>query len=321
MEYEAEALRAVAERLDGSLLKAVDLVLGSPGKVVVIGLGKSGLVGQKIAATLCSTGTPAVFLHAAEAVHGDLGVYAPGDVSILISRSGATAELVRLVPVLRQFNTALIGILGNLNSPLAKQVDVVLDGSVAREADPCNIAPTSSAVVALALGDALASALMVAKRFQLDDYARLHPGGQLGRNLCLTVREVMHPSPEIPCVEASTTLKELVIRMSHRPLGAACVLDDQDRLIGLVTDGDVRRALQKHEDIRQVKVADLMNRHPTTVSPDLVLNEAIHLMEDRPSQISVLPVTDPAGVCLGLIRIHDIYSAGLSSRGAEVGGR
>src|SRR5213592_1988645 len=176
MECEAEAIKRAARRLDAALPKAVEMILASQGKVLVSGLGKSGLVGQKIAATLTSTGTQAFFLHPSEALHGDLGVYSPGDVSILISNSCATAELVKLVPLLRQFNSPLIGILGNVKSPLGKQVDVVLDGTVEQEADPCNIAPTSSAVVAMAIGDALASALMVARKFTLEDYARLHPG-------------------------------------------------------------------------------------------------------------------------------------------------
>jgi len=310
MACEAEAIEHAARRLDGSFLRATQLILDAPGKVVVSGLGKSGLVGQKIASTLCSTGTSAVFLHPSEAIHGDLGVYSPGDVTILISKSGATAELVRLVPLLRDFNSPLIGILGKPRSPLGGLVNVTLDASVPREADPCNIAPTASAVVALALGDALASTLMVARMFTLDDYARLHPGGQLGQNLCLKVRDVMHQGPAVAWLDSRQTLKEVVIEMTRHPLGAGCVVSGGHTLQGLITDGDVRRALQKYDDIRNVKAADIMNNRPTSVRPDLPLRQALQLMEDRPSQISILPVIDDTSRCLGLIRIHDIYNGG-----------
>ena len=311
MECEAEAIKCAARRLDGGVSKAVEMILASSGKVVVSGVGKSGLVGQKIAATLTSTGTKAFFLHPSEALHGDLGVYSPGDVSILISNSGATAELVKLVPLLRQFHSPLIGILGNVNSPLGKHVDVVLDGTVGQEADPCNIVPTSSAVVAMALGDALGSALMVARKFTLEDYARLHPGGQLGRNLCLTVRDVMHQGDAVAWVHARKSLKEVVIEMTRHPLGAACVVGNENKLEGMITDGDVRRALQNHDDIRSVAAADIMCRKPTTIHPHASLKDALQLMEDRPSQISVLPVLEE-GRCIGLVRIHDIYTPSFS---------
>jgi arabinose-5-phosphate isomerase len=307
LECDAKSIARAAGALNGSLLRAVGLILAGPGKVVVTGMGKSGLVGQKVSATLCSTGTTSVFLHPSEAVHGDLGIYSPGDVTILISKSGATAELLRLVPVLRTFHSGLIGILGNLQSPLAKSVDVVLDGTVAREADPCNIAPTCSAIVAMALGDALASALMTARDFTLEDYARLHPGGQLGRNLCLRVQDVMRQGDDIAWVRHDQTLKEVVIEMTRHPNGAACVVEEGQVLRGLITDGDVRRALQTHDDIRSVQATHIMNRKPTTVHPEATLREALRLMEDRPSQISVLPVLDQTR-CLGLIRIHDIYA-------------
>jgi len=305
MDAEAGAIRTAAGRLNGTLVRAVELIVAQRGKLVVSGLGKSGLVGQKIAATLCSTGTPAVFLHPAEAVHGDLGVCAPGDPSILISKSGTTAELLRLVPLLRDLESPLIGILGNNASPLAAQMDVVLDGTVQSEADPCQVAPTSSAVVALALGDALASALMCARQFTVADYARFHPGGQLGRNLTLTVREAMHR--EAAWVGANDTLKQVVVAMTHQPLGAACVVDNARQLLGMITDGDLRRALQAHDDIRALRACDIMSRTPTTIHPAARLTEALRLMEDRPSQISVLPVVEADGCCAGVLRLHDIY--------------
>jgi arabinose-5-phosphate isomerase len=305
---EAQALTAVAARLDQNLTKAVELLLQPEGKAVVSGIGKSGHIAQKIAATLASTGTPAVFLHAAEAVHGDLGIYTPGDPSILVSKSGSTAELLRLIPVLRQFQSPLIAILGNLNSPMARQADVVLDARVEKEADPLNLAPTCSTTAALALGDALAVVLMMARRFTDQDFARYHPAGQLGRNLWLKVAEVMHQNDAVAWVQPETPLRQVIIAMSQRPLGAACVVDEDLRLLGIITDGDLRRTLLTHEDIRRLHASDCMTRQPTTISPEASLRQATRIMEDRPSQISVLPVVDSlTRRCLGLIRIHDIY--------------
>jgi arabinose-5-phosphate isomerase len=319
LEVEAQAILTASTQLNGSLTRAVQIILDAShsstngGKVVVSGMGKSGHVGQKIAATLCSTGTPAVFLHAAEATHGDLGVYSPGDPTILISKSGSTGELVRLVPILRQFHSPLIAIVGNLNSPLATEADVVLDGRVAREADPLDIVPTASAVVALALGDALAAALMVARRFTHQDYHRFHPGGQLGRNLGLRVTDVMHRGARVAWVSPETSLREVVIHMTEHPLGAACVVDGNYHLLGLITDGDVRRALQKYEDIRPLCARDVMTLQPISVTPALMLKDAASIMENRASQISVLPVCESTdGPCLGLVRIHDIYQANIT---------
>jgi len=309
---EAEAIRVAAERLGDKMPRAVELILSSNGKVVIIGMGKSGHVGQKISATLCSTGTPSVFLHAAEATHGDLGIYTPGDPTILISKSGATAELVNLIPTLRQFKTPLIGILGNLTSPLARQVDVVLDARVAREADPLNLAPTSSSTVALALGDALAAALMQARKFSDVDFARYHPSGQLGRNLLLRVADVMHVGEEVAWVSPGDSLRTVVIAMTKHPLGAACVVDKEGILHGIITDGDLRRALQSHDDIRPLTATAIMTPHPVAVGPTAILRDAASIMEDRPSQISVLPVLDEAQRCVGLLRIHDVYQTGLA---------
>jgi arabinose-5-phosphate isomerase len=231
----------------------------------------------------------------------------------LISKSGSTGELIRLVPILRQFDSPLIAIVGNLSSALAREADVVLDARVAREADPLAVVPTASTVVALALGDALAVALMHARRFTEQDFVRYHPGGQLGRNLWLHVSDVMHRGEYVAWVRAESSLREVVIAMTECPLGAACVVDDDYKLLGLITDGDVRRALQTHEDIRQLSAEAVMTKNPVAVFPGSTLKEAAHLMEDRPSQISVLPVLDPEnGRCLGLIRIHDVHQAELT---------
>jgi len=316
MRIEAEAVARASERLDGNLTCAVEIILAHPGKLVVTGLGKSGHVARKIVATLCGTGTPAVFLHAAEASHGDLGLYSPGDPTLMVSKSGNTFELLQLIPFLRDLPSQRIGILGNASAPLASEMDVVLDASVEREADPDNLAPTASATVALSLGHALAVALMRARNFGVEDFGRVHPGGHLGRSLRLTVRDVMHGRDEIAIAHAEDSLKQVVIAMTHHPWGAACVLDASGRLIGLVTDGDVRRALQAHDDIRGLRAPAVMTKNPATIAPDARLQEALRLMEDRPSQISVLPVVDPAnGVCLGLLRLHDIYRAGIGRTG------
>ena len=313
MRAEAQAILIAAERLNEGFLRAVSIIADHKGKIVVTGIGKSGRVGQKIVATFASTGTPAVFLHPAEAVHGDLGIYAPEDPTILISKSGATSELLRLVGVLRQFRSPLIGILGNPSSPLAEQVDVLLDASVRSEADLHNLAPTTSSAVAMALGDALAVAVMQARRFTPEQFAMYHPAGQLGRNLGLSVREVMHSGDDAVWAGCDDSLRSVAIAMSRRPLGAACVVDDAGSLAGLVTDGDLRRALQAHEDIRSLRARDIMTATPTTVGPDAPLHAALRLMEARPSQISVLPVVDETRRCLGLVRLHDIYRAASAS--------
>lgn len=307
IEIAAQALARTAGTTEPAIGRAVDLIAANPGKVVVTGMGKSGLVGRKVAATLTSTGTPAVFLHPAEAVHGDLGVYAPGDVTILLSNSGSTEELVRLLPTLKRFESPLIGIIGNAASPLARAVDVLLDASVEREGDPHSIVPTTSAIVALALGDALAVALMARNGFTPEDFGVFHPGGLIGRNLLLRVRDVMHTGEDVAWVRAGDSIKDVVIAMTHRPLGAACVVDSEHRLAGLITDGDLRRALQKHDDLRLLTAGEIMTPRPLTASPEERLDAALRRMEDRPSQISVLPVVEPeSGQALGLLRLHDI---------------
>jgi len=304
---ESKALKIAAAGLDENFSRVVALIRAAPGKVVVTGLGKSGLVAQSIAATLCSLGTPAVFMHAGEAAHGDIGVVQNGDVVILVSKSGATPELVRLCAPLRALGAKLVALAGNPRSPLAGEADALLDAAVEREADPLGLAPTSSAVVAQALGHALAAALAQARGFTEVDFARTHPSGQLGRNLSLRVADVMHGLAEVAVTAPGNKMRDVVVAMTHRPHGAACVVDKRGHLAGIVTDGDIRRALQKHEDIRPLTVADVMTANPVRITPDILLGDALRLMEDRPSQISVLPVVDAKGQCLGLLRLHDIY--------------
>jgi len=308
LDHEAEGIRSAASRLDGSLTRAVELLLGRNGKVVITGVGKSGHVGRKLASTLSSTGTPALFLHAGEAAHGDLGVFRDEDTTIMVSKSGATAELLRLVPVLREMRIPLIGLLGHPGSPLARQMDVVLDASVRREADPHSMVPTTSSIVATALGDALAVALMKARDFMPEDFHRNHPGGTLGRNLRRVAGDVMRQGTEVAWVRPGDKIREVVVAMTRRPLGAACVVPEDGTLGGLITDGDLRRALQADEDIRVLEASAIMTASPVTIGPETRLHDALRLMEDRPSQISVLPVVDPQSRrCLGLLRIHDLY--------------
>jgi arabinose-5-phosphate isomerase len=310
METEAEAIACAARRIDDRFLTAVRLIGEYPGKTVVTGLGKSGFVAQKLAATMCSTGTPAVFLHPVDALHGDVGIYAAGDPTIILSKSGTTMELLRLIPVLRGLNSPLIGIVGSLTSPLAREMDILLDASVRAEADPYNLAPTASTAVATALGDALALAIRHARNLTADDFAQLHPAGQLGRNLRVTVRQVMHGEDEVAWASAQSSMKQVIIAMNRYPLGAACVRSGDGALQGLITDGDLRRALQMNDDIRDVKAGGLMTIRPVTVTPEATLQDALRLMEDRPSQISVLPVLE-GNRCVGLVRLHDLYQTDL----------
>jgi arabinose-5-phosphate isomerase len=316
IEIEAEAIALAARKVDEEFVRAVQIILQNKGnKVVVTGVGKSGLVGRKIVSTLRSTGTQAVFMHPVEAAHGDLGIYAPEDPTIFISKSGTTSELSVLIPMLREFRSPLIGILGNTSSPLAGEMDVVLDASVRHEADPHDMAPTASTAVAMAIGDALAIALMRSREFGPDEFAAFHPGGQLGRNMKYSVSDAMHTGGDVAWAAPTDSAKQVIISMSQHPLGAACVIGSDGRLSGIVTDGDLRRALERNDDIRNLTAAEIMTPHPIVTSPDATLRDALKLMEDRPSQISVLPVVDPADArCLGVIRLHDIYQAGLPPR-------
>ncbi len=304
--FESEQIKKAMDKLNEQFNGSVDAVIHGKGKLVVCGIGKSGAVAQKITATFCSTGTPAVFLHAAEAAHGDLGVYAEGDPVLMISKSGTTEEMLRLIPFFKASHSKVISIVGNITSPIARNSDFVLDATVDKEADALNLAPTASTTVALAIGDALAVALMHARGFTENDFARFHPGGQLGKNLLLKVKDVMHELHEIALVAENNSFRELIIAMTKFNLGAACVIDKENNLIGLVTDGDVRRSLIGDADISRLLVNTIMTKDPISISPRASLKEAVEMMENRASQLSVLPVVED-GKCLGLIRIHDIY--------------
>jgi len=313
MRAEAAAIQIAAERMDESFERAVEMILASKSKLVICGIGKSGHIGGKIAATFSSSGMPAVFLHAAEAIHGDLGVYKPGDPTIVLTKSGSTEEVLRLMPMFKRFDSPVIAIVGNTQSPIAAAADVVIDASVEKEADPLNLMPTSSSTVSLAIGDALAAAVVRARDFTAEDFATFHPGGQLGRNLLMSVADVMHGVDSVACALASETLRDVVIRMTKHPLGAACVVDADGNLEGIITDGDVRRLLSGDGDILAKDVGTCMSGSPVSAYPEMSLGEAVRMMEDRPSQISVLPVIKrESGKLVGLLRLHDAYQPGLS---------
>ena len=305
---ESAALEIAARRLDVSFSAAVELILSAPSKLIICGIGKSGHVGAKLASTFSSSGTPAIFLHAAEAIHGDLGVYQRGDPTIVLSKSGSTAEVLRLIPMLRKLQSPVIAILGNTDSPIAAAADLIIDASVVKEADPLNLMPTSSSTVSLAIGDALASALVQVRGFSAEDFASFHPGGQLGRNLFMNVGDVMQSIDKVACAHADETLREVVIRMTKAPLGAACVLSEKSELEGILTDGDIRRLLSQDGDILAKRVGDCMTTSAIHADAGMSLVDAIRLMEERSSQISVLPVVEEGSLkCLGLVRLHDVY--------------
>lgn len=307
---EVAALERVAFSLDERFAEAVEILLGCRTKVVVTGIGKSGHIARKLAATFCSTGVPATFLHASEAGHGDLGMYSPGDTVIAISRSGNTGELVYLAPFFKQKGSKFICIVGRRECALANVADVVLEAVVEREADPLGIVPTTSALVALAMGDALAGAVMKAKGVSEQDFARYHPAGQLGRRLLLSVQDVMHPLAKCAVVEEGVGLRELVIAMTEYPLGAALVAIP-GKPHAIITDGDLRRVLAKVEDLSGLAARNLMTVDPVSIRSDASLHDAVRVMEERDSQISVLPVADgETKATVGLLRLHDVYQPG-----------
>lgn len=313
MQAEAAAIQIAAQRLDAAFERALEVILNANSKLVICGIGKSGHIGTKLAATLSSCGVPSVFLHAAEAIHGDLGVYQPGDPTIVLSKSGSTAEVLRLMPMFKKFASPVIAIVGNMDSPIATAADVVLDGSVESEADPLNLMPTTSSTVSLAIGDALAAALVQARDFTKEEFATYHPGGQLGRNLLMTVGDVMHAADRVACARPDQTLREVVIQMTRFPLGGACVVDAQQRLLGIITDGDIRRLLSQDGDILSLQAEECMTQAPISTQSAVPLGDALRIMEDRSSQISVLPVVvEPGGRLIGMLRLHDAYQPSFS---------
>ena len=313
---EAEAIAKTASRLEAAELdRVLSFLTNCQGKIVLLGVGKSGIIAQKIAATMTSSGTAAIYLHPSDALHGGLGIVTQEDVVMILSNSGETSELLELLPYIQRRKVPLIAVVGRLKSTIARRADAVLDASVDQEACPLNLAPTASTTVALALGDALAMTLMRAKGLTEDDFAVNHPAGQLGKRLTLRVADLMHSGPENPTIGSDASWMDIVATITQYGLGAVNVISDQGQLLGIVTDGDLRRSLQRvgprDLSFANLKCDELMTRNPVVTSPETLAFEALRLMEERPSQINVLPVVDSNGRCVGLVRLHDIVRSGL----------
>jgi arabinose-5-phosphate isomerase len=302
------AIAEAESRLGEDFVRAVEMIATSEGRVIVCGVGKSGLIGRKIAATLTSTGTPAVFLHAADSVHGDLGIVGAADVAILISKSGESDELVPLLEHLKRLGVSTIAIAGDRESTLAVHCDVLLDASVREEACPHGLAPTTSTTVALALGDALAVALLEEKGFGADDFARIHPGGALGRKLLTRVRDVML-TESLPTLPASATVKQAIVELAERR-GIVMVVEADARVIGIMTAGDLTRLLEHEMDVLRLIVGDVMNRSPLTAGPDELGSAVVHRMEEH--GIMAMPVVSDGGALVGVVHLHDLMRAGVA---------
>ncbi|MFN3983960.1 MAG: SIS domain-containing protein [Rhodocyclaceae bacterium] len=307
LRIEADAVAALADRLDHGFERAVELILHRRGRVIVCGIGKSGHIGRKLAATLASTGTPAYFVHAAEAAHGDLGMITADDIVIALSNSGASEELLTIVPLVKRQGARLIAMTGNPASPLAREADIHLDAGVAEEACPLNLAPTASTTAALALGDALAVAVLDARGFSHDDFARSHPGGALGRRLLTHVRDVMRPAERVPLVDESATVGQALLAMTRGGLGMTGVRSTEGRLSGIFTDGDLRRAIERGFDVNRTSIGEIMTRSPQSIGPDALAVEGAEMMERL--RISQLLVLDGEGRLLGALNTHDLMQA------------
>ena len=309
IEIERDAIHALREHIDTGFIKACEIIMACQGRVVVTGMGKSGHVGTKIAATLASTGTPAFFVHPGEASHGDLGMITGQDVVIAISNSGNTAELITILPLIKRMGAPLISMTGSDTSTLAKEAAVNLDVSVTREACPLGLAPTSSTTATLVMGDALAVALLEARGFSAEDFAFSHPGGTLGRRLLLKVEDVMHTGERIPSVHEGTLMREALLEMSRKGLGMTAIVDDDGRLVGIFTDGDLRRTLDRNIDVHATPIADVMTRNCKSIRQDILAAEALNIMEER--KINALIVTDNERHLVGALNMHDLLRAGV----------
>ena len=314
LQIEAQAIAQTASRLNPQQVERVVALLSAcKGKIVILGVGKSGIIAQKIAATMTSAGTAAIHLHPSDALHGGLGILREDDVVLILSNSGETDEILAMLPFIKHKQVPLIAVVGNLNSTLARRADAVLDASVDQEACPLNLAPTTSTTVALALGDALAMTLMKLKGVTSDEFAINHPAGRLGKRLTLRVNDLMHTDGANPLIPKGSSWVEVVKAISKGGLGAVCVVDELGRLSGIITDGDLRRAIERtnSDGLANLTCDQFMTSRPAVARPEMLAFDALRLMEDRPSQISVLPVVDDHEVCVGLIRLHDIVRSGL----------
>lgn len=306
---EAEAVTQLAARLDDQFIRACRLMLACQGRIVVLGIGKSGHIGGKIAATLASTGTPAFFVHPAEASHGDMGMITVQDVVLALSNSGETDEILTLLPLLKRLNIPLIALTGKATSTLANNADVHIDVSVAQEACPLGLAPTSSTTATLAMGDALAVALLEARGFTAEDFARSHPGGRLGRRLLLLTDDVMHTGDQMPRNAPDDLLQEALLEMSRKGLGTTVIVDAEERVLGIFTDGDLRRALDRQVNVHTARVAEVMTRNYKTIAPGTLAAEALQMMQHH--KINALPVLNSAGRLIGILNMHDLLRAGV----------
>jgi arabinose-5-phosphate isomerase len=318
LDIEINAIRRVKDLLDENFEKAVDLLYNCKGKVVITGMGKSGLVSKKIAATMSSTGTLAVFLHPAEGIHGDLGIVTARDIVIALSKSGETEEILTLLPSIKEIGAKIISLVGNIHSTLARESDVVINANVEREACSLNLVPTASTTVAMVLGDALAVSLLKKRGFKPRDFAVYHPGGLLGKKLLLKVKDLMHTGDENPVLQEDTNISEIIVTLTEKKMGGVCIVDNRGRLQGIITDGDLRRSLKHKERLFSLKAKDIMTKNPVVTVPEAKAIEALELMENRPSQIMVLPVVDREEGVVGILRLHDIARVGLSSKDCEI---
>jgi arabinose-5-phosphate isomerase len=309
LDIEARAVEALKGRLNDDFVNACELCMATPGRIVVTGMGKSGHVSNKIAATLASTGTPAFFMHPAEASHGDLGMLTSQDLLLAVSYSGETAEVVTILPIVKRLGAKLLSITGNPNSTMAQAADVHLDISVEEEACPLKLAPTASTTATLAMGDALAVALLEKRGFTAEDFARSHPSGSLGKRLLLRVSDVMRSGDRVPAVDADVTLRDALLEMTDKGLGMTAIVDGENHILGIYTDGDLRRTLDTGADIRTTTIREVMHTNCTTTSADVLAAEALHLLEEN--KITSLLVADDHNVLVGALNIHDLFREGL----------
>ena len=309
---EAQAIERLIPRIDEHFIKAIELLLDCKGRVIVTGMGKSGLVGKKIAATLASTGTPSFFLHPAEGIHGDLGMVTADDVVISFSNSGETTEVVSILPIIKRIGASIIAMCGNSQSTMALNADVFIDVSVAEEACPLGLAPTASTTATLAMGDAIAVVLLSKRKFTPEDFALFHPGGSLGRKLLLTVENVMHSGEDNPIVSAETNVKEALFVMTSKGLGATAVVDQSGCLLGILTDGDIRRGLETGHQFLEESVVNIMTKTPKTITADKLAAAALSIMEkNKPRPITVLPVVDKNNFVIGIVHLTDLLRQGV----------
>ncbi len=309
LSLEAKAIQKVAEKIDDKIEKAIDLIYNCKGKIIVTGMGKAGIIARKIASTLCSTGTTAIFIHAAEGIHGDLGMIGEQDVIIAVSKSGNTSELISMIPYLKFNKLPIISLTGNLNSQLAKNSDIVIDCSVPKKYEPFGMVPTASTTVALAVGDAIAVTLLKRRNFKKSDFAKFHPGGTIGKKLLYKISDLMHSEKQNPIVQDKATLNKAIIEMTSKGLGCTNIVDKDDKLVGIITDGDLRRILEKGIMDLNISICDVMVKNPKSMLANKLAVNALNLMEDN--KITMLPIIDENNKSVGMLHMHDLINAGV----------